>query len=121
MTCLAAERPRAAFASVSRRARRTAFFLLAALALVLGQHASLRHELGHAFQRVASPAQPQHPASDTCEKCFAFSAFAGGLPSVFTWAPPGAGPLLRNDSFVEISPAARTVVAVRSRAPPALS
>ncbi|HZZ91968.1 MAG TPA: hypothetical protein VFE23_05355 [Usitatibacter sp.] len=112
-------RPRR-FPTVIGALRRVAPFVLLAFALALGQQGALRHELGHSFERMGSPAQPQQPAHETCAKCFAYCAFAGGLPCA-ALVVPVVDPPHALDAFVPISPAARTVVTARSRAPPRLS
>jgi hypothetical protein len=92
--------------------------LFLAAALALAQQAALRHELGHAFKRMDAPAQL--PASDTCDKCAAFSPFAGALPSA-TPLLPAAAAHDQAPRFALLPAPARTVVTARSRAPPAFS
>jgi hypothetical protein len=97
--------------------RHVAFLFFLALAIGLGQQASLRHELGHAFQRLDAPEQHQVPAGDSCDKCSAYSALHGGLLAspldFFLVAAAIAIP-----AFASTPAPRRTIVATRSRAPP---
>lgn len=97
--------------------RRSCALWLLALAVSLGQQAALRHELGHAFQRLDAASHQQLPPADTCEKCAAYSALFGGL-----LAAPASLALAAAEhplhAFVLIPAPRRTVVATRSRAPP---
>jgi len=102
-----------------RSLRRLSFSLLLLFALVAGEHAGLLHELGHGFQRIHAPAQDKNPANDVCDKCFAYSQLSGptsgALAAVFFAV--AATVLL---GFIAIPAPSRTVVATRSRAPPAV-
>jgi hypothetical protein len=101
--------------------RRLGLLLCLAFALAIGQQAALQHELGHTFQRLdASTHTPQLPATDTCEKCGAYSALHGGLLG----AAPGLLVAALSESFHAFSliPAPRrTVVAIFSTGPPRFS
>src|SRR6202795_296170 len=101
------------------RIRRIASALWLALALLIGQQAAALHDLSHAMQRVQSGSQDQHPGSDTCEKCSAFAQFAGAAPA-FVAAVVIAATLDVGVSAAFTPAPSRTLVAWRSRAPPAV-
>lgn len=65
-----------------RFTRSSLLAFIAAMLLVLGQQAALRHELGHFKQRIANH-EHQLPADKTCEQCGAFGQIAGGVNSPF--------------------------------------
>ena len=99
--------------------RRFAFAFSLALALLVGEHAGLLHELHHGFQRIHAPSQEKSPARDICEKCFAYSQLSGPAPGMLAMLPRAAA----SDElpgFVAIPAPSRTIVASRSRAPPAI-
>ena len=101
------------------RVRRLWSVLWVVFALAMGQQAALLHDLGHAVKRIHAPAGDQYPASDTCDKCFGFSQLSGPAPA----SVPAVALLVAttfHSSFVAIPAPARTVVASRSRAPPAV-
>jgi hypothetical protein len=105
---------------VTRLLHRLWICVLLAMALGLGQQAALRHELGHAFKRIDTPAQQPAPGGDTCAKCFAFSPLSGALPSAAAALVLAVTPDLPF-AFVAIPAASRTVVTALARAPPRLS
>jgi hypothetical protein len=99
--------------------RRLGFALCLAFALLLGEQGALLHELGHGFQRIQTPSQDQTPASDTCDKCFAFSQLSGPAPGAIAAVALVIAAVVVS-SFVAITAPSRTVVATRSRAPPSI-
>lgn len=98
---------------------RFVFAFSLALALLVGEHAGLLHELRHGFQRIHAPSQEKSPAGDPCEKCFAYSQLSGPAPAVLAM-PPRVVASDELPGFVAIPAPSRTVVASRSRAPPAI-
>ena len=90
-----------------------------ALALLLGEHGALLHELGHGFQRIEHPTQDQYPGGDTCDKCFAFSQLTGAAAGAIAVAALALAAIVIA-LFAAITAPSRTVVATRSRAPPAI-
>jgi hypothetical protein len=101
-----------------KHVRHLGFALCVAFALLVGEHGALLHELGHGFQRIDHPTQDRYPGGDTCDKCFAFSQLTGaatGGIAVVAFALAAIVIAL----FVAITAPSRTVVATRSRAPPA--
>ena len=103
-----------------KRFRHLGFALCLAFALLLGERGALLHELGHGLQRMHAPAKDGAPAGDTCDKCFAFSQLSGPAPSAAA-ALAVATVTAVIGFFVAIPAPSRTVVATRSRAPPAIS
>jgi hypothetical protein len=101
------------------RVRRFWSAVWVALALAVGQQAALLHDLGHAVKRIHAPTQDQYPASHTCDKCFGFSQLSGTAPGG-VHALALAADSLSFTSFAAIVAPSRTVVATRSRAPPAV-
>ena len=93
--------------------------LWVALALLVGQQAAALHDLGHAVKRINAPLQDQYPGADSCDKCFGFSQLSGSMPGTTSLFVALDASILPS-SFVAIPAPSRTVVATRSRAPPAL-
>jgi hypothetical protein len=88
-------------------------------AFVLGQGAVLLHGLGHAFDRVQVSHDWHHGGDpDTCDQCFKFAQLSGSAPA-FVTAPPQQAPRFERPLFSSTPAQSRTVVATRSRAPPA--
>jgi sugar/nucleoside kinase (ribokinase family) len=103
-----------------KRFRHLGFALCLAFALLAGERGALLHELGHGLQRMHAPQKDGAPAGDTCDKCFAFSQLSGPAPGACV-ALAIAVATAALGSFVAIPAPSRTVVATRSRAPPAIS
>jgi len=104
-----------------RGMRHFASSLWLALALVLGQHAALLHDFGHALKRIqSSTQQDQHPGSDTCDKCSLYAPFTGAAGAYV--AAVALAPAAFVAALFAFTPApSRTVVSSRSRAPPRIS
>ena len=93
-----------------------ALWVVLALALFAGQVAAQLHDLSHAFARIQS--QDQHPGSDTCAKCSLYAPFSGAAASVGLTIAAVAVAIVT--ALAAYLPAlSRTVIAARSRAPPA--
>ena len=97
--------------------RRFLFALVLGFGLVAGQHAAQLHDLGHAFQRMQSGSQDQHPGSDTCDKCSLYAPFSGAV-SAYVAAIAVVTAAIIAALFSFLPAPSRTVVAARSRAPP---
>jgi len=102
-----------------RSLRHLAFAFSLALALLVGEHAGLLHELGHGFDRIHAPSKDKTPASDTCDKCFAYSQLSGPAPGALATVFLAVAAIVL-PGFIAIPAPSRTVVATRSRAPPAI-
>jgi hypothetical protein len=61
-----------------RGMRRFASAFWLALALLLGQHASLVHALGHATEQI-SKKKDSKPAPASCDQCFAFAELSNAI------------------------------------------
>ncbi len=102
-----------------RSLRCLGFALCLALALLLSEQGALLHELGHGLQRIQAPKQDHYPANDVCDKCFAFSQLSGPAPAAIA-ALPLVAAANELPGFIAIPAPSRTIVASRSRAPPAI-
>lgn len=103
-----------------KRLRHLGFAACLALSLLLGEQGAVLHELGHGFQRIHAPAKDGAPAGDSCDKCFAFSQLSGPAPGAAAALAVAVATALIG-SCAAIPAPSRTVVATRSRAPPAIS
>src|SRR6202158_5255004 len=92
------------------------FWMLSVLALALafGQQAVLLHDLSHGFGRIHADSHGQHPASNTCEKCFAFAELCVAIPA-FAGALLVATSPLPAALFSSNPAQSRTVASSRSR------
>jgi len=96
--------------------RRLGFAFSLALALVAGQQAALLHDLGHAVEKIAD--QDSKPASSKCEKHFASSQLVGATTGGV--AIPAVDCAPTSFVFVDLPAGARSPLAYRAQAPPAL-
>ena len=98
-------------------ARRVFLACLLALALILGQHGALLHDLSHATQAVHDGSQGKHPGTDTCDKCSLYAPFSGAAASFVVAIVVLTAAIIA--ALASSLPAlSRTVVSSRSRAPP---
>ncbi|MEO5694409.1 MAG: hypothetical protein ABIQ72_14870 [Usitatibacter sp.] len=97
--------------------RRLGYVLTLALALCLGQYATLMHDLGHATGQIHK--QDSKSSSTKCDECFACAQLAGGAPATLPTVPTvtcGIDGVAVTEQFVVTA----ALLAYRSQAPPAL-
>jgi len=103
-----------------RGIRRFASAFWLGLALLLGQHATLVHALGHATEQL-SQKKDSKPAPTSCDQCFACAELSGAIgTSPVAFAPLAlAYPVPAASFAAEVASA--PWLAYRSQAPPPLS
>ena len=90
-----------------------------ALALLVGQHAAVVHDLGHATEQSGKKV-PGTPGHQACDKCFASAQLAGAVGATIGAFPSVlSGAESFEASFVRGAPGAARF-AFLSRAPPTL-
>lgn len=97
--------------------RRLGYALTLALALCLGQYATLMHDLGHATGQVHK--QDSKTSSTKCDECFACAQLAGGAPATVPTVPTvtcGMDAVVVTGQFAVTA----ALLAYRSQAPPVL-
>ena len=106
------------------------FAIVLALAMLVSEQGVLLHELGHDLEHMQAAADDHdddhdhdhdghHPPPHDCVKCFVFSQLSGSAPAAIA-ALATVTEAIRHIPFIAIPAPSRTVVAARSRAPPAI-
>ena len=92
--------------------------LLAALALLIGQHAALQHGLAHALEAVAGTETPATPPEASCDEHYACAQLSGAIGGALPPAHFGAARSELAVAGFSASVAQAPRLAYRAQAPP---